>query len=332
MIIRLPSSRRIEFARESAEHKNLSVSAYNDRLIVNAEILFQRSLPLNDDAAMPLVSVVTQTLNSERTIAQAIESVRTQTYPNIEHIIVDGKSADGTMDIVLAARNHLGQVVRGADTSPADAANKGFAIARGRYISVLPSDDFMPNDYVENCVAALTRTGADYVFGDLIYLREGEPALLVPGDAEYSRHIHYVMPNVSSTTMMHRRECFKDVGLLDVSNPYCPDYDWVLRAHKAGLKGSYDSAIRIFFRYGGVSTANYYAALAWTRNVAICHGTSPFLAYWGQWRGVIRKKVRDMLQKSLPPALFYPLLRALTRTGSLRFEEHTASKTNKDQS
>jgi glycosyltransferase len=281
--------------------------------IETGEIVFRRDI--SQASGRKLVSIVTQTLNSERTIRRALESVRNQSYPWIEHIIVDGVSRDKTMDIVMEAKQGLGVIVSGRDHSPADAANKGVAAARGDYISVLPSDDFLERDYVERCVEALERTGADFVFGDLVYIDEGNPPVLIPGDPRYARHIRNTMPNMSAITLMYRRSCFERVGLWDVGNPYSPDYDWLLRAHLAGLRGAYEPSIRGYFCHGGVSSANYDKAFASVRRVAIAHGASPLLASGYYLRAVIQKRVRSLLQRLLPQSLYFRFWSLVSRTG-----------------
>lgn len=288
------------------------------------EFVYQR--PLTPVLGKPLVSIITQTLNAAATVKQTIESVRGQTYSNIEHIIVDGLSRDSTMDLVMAAQDGLGAVVQGKDASPADAANKGVAAARGDYITVLPSDDYVDPSYVEECLRAITESGADYVFGDLVYMEKGRPPILVPGDPNYARHILTAMPDMAAITIMYRRECFEKIGLWDLGNPYCPDYDWLLRAHIAGLKGGYNSSIRGYFRHGGVSSTNYLASLAWTRAVAIKHGAQPLRAWKTYWGGVFRKRVRDLLRAWLPAPIFYALLRKLTRSGSYPIEVNVLFK------
>jgi glycosyltransferase involved in cell wall biosynthesis len=264
--------------------------------------------------------VITETKNSSATLERTIESVLKQTYPNIEYIIVDGKSTDRTLEIASRYEDRLALVISGEDSSAGDAANKGIAAASGEYVCIIPSDDVMERDYVERCVAALERSAADYVFGDLIYCAEGEAPLLIPGDPGYACRIRHSMPNLNSVTIMYRRASFEVGGLFDPNNRYCSDYDWLLRAHLAGLKGAYDSSIKCRYSHGGISSGNYMKAVAAARDVAIRHGGSVLAAnivYWHTW---LKWAVRKNLKAVLPDALYYAALRLFTRTGVRPYE------------
>lgn len=288
-----------------------SIREYRARIDAG-EVLFRRNCFTG--SGKPLVSIVTPTLNSARTIKRTLQSVRAQSYPDIEHIIVDGQSRDETLDLVFAEKETLGVILQGRDASPADASNKGVAAASGGYISILPSDDFLEPDYVEKSIAALNDSGADFAFGDLIYVEPGRETILIPGDPQYERHIRTTMPNMSAITLMYRRECFEKIGLWDIENPYCPDYDWLLRAHLAGLRGVYTSSIRAYFSHGGVSSANYDKALAAVRDVAIFHGAHPVAAKVQYQRAVTQKRIKEILRRTLPRGMFYGLWSLVGRT------------------
>ena len=100
---------------------------------------------------MMKVSIITVSLNSENTIAQTIESILSQTYNNIEYIIIDGNSSDGTVEIIKTYRNKISKFISEPDNGIYDAMNKGIAQATGDIVGILNSDDF----YVNN--AALCR-------------------------------------------------------------------------------------------------------------------------------------------------------------------------------
>lgn len=290
-------------------------AAYRRRLADGGEILFHRQVAARPDAG-PLVSIIIPAFNSAKVIGEALASVHTQTYRDIELMVVDGGSRDGSVEFLMNNTDGVTMVISGPDANPADALNKAIVYATGDYVAVLPSDDKFPPDFIANAVAALQRTGSDFVFGDLIYTVEGRVPLLVPGDPNYARSIRYKMPCVNSTSMLMQRKSFSSVGLFDVNIRYSPDYDWVLRAHLAGLRGVYDPAIRTYFAHGGMSTINYVEALAAVRDVAISHGCPPARAYLAYYRGVLQKRVRDVLQRLLPTRLFHGVLRRVTRTGT----------------
>src|SRR5579872_1339342 len=99
------------------------------------------------------ISIITATYNSAATVRDTLLSVRSQQYPEIEHIIVDGDSRDNTLDIV-AAFPHVARVVSGKDAGIYDAMNKGIGLATGEIIGILNSDDVYNDDNVLTDVAA----------------------------------------------------------------------------------------------------------------------------------------------------------------------------------
>lgn len=114
------------------------------------------------------VSIVTVTFNSARFLEDCIRSVQMQQYKNIEHIIIDGKSTDGTVDIIKKNEKGITRWVSEADRGIYDAINKGMAMATGEVIGILNSDDVLDNDRViTDIVNAFLTEGKDVVYGDL---------------------------------------------------------------------------------------------------------------------------------------------------------------------
>ena len=114
------------------------------------------------------VSIITVCFNSEKTIRRTIESVLYQTYPNIEYIIVDGKSTDGTVDIVkeyLPAFQKRLRYVSERDKGIYDAMNKGIRLSAGDVIGIINSDDFYEPDAVENIVKYADRGSCQVLYG-----------------------------------------------------------------------------------------------------------------------------------------------------------------------
>ena len=94
----------------------------------------------------PLVSIITICRNSEKTITKTIESVKNQTYKNIEYIIIDGKSEDRTIDIVHSYKNNISKIISEKDDGIYDAFNKGLNLYKGDLIGFVNSDDvLLPN-------------------------------------------------------------------------------------------------------------------------------------------------------------------------------------------
>jgi glycosyltransferase involved in cell wall biosynthesis len=177
---------------------------------------------------LPLVSVVTPSLNQVRFLEQAIESVAAQDYPHLEHIVVDGGSDDGTID-VLRHHHHL-RWLSERDRGQADALNKGFAIARGEIFGWLNADDMYLPDAVSTAVAALRTSGAGLVYGGIRVLQEnGDVEFEVearPWDYETLLDARNFVPQPAA---FFTRQAFESVGGLDLRYHYVLDYDLWLR-------------------------------------------------------------------------------------------------------
>ena len=117
------------------------------------------------------ISIITATYNSAKTVRDTLESVKNQTYGNIEHIIVDGLSSDSTLAIV-AEYPHVAKVVSEKDKGIYDAMNKGVALATGDIVAILNSDDFYNDETVIDLVMSkfIKNTQLDTVYGDLLYV------------------------------------------------------------------------------------------------------------------------------------------------------------------
>ena len=117
------------------------------------------------------ITIVTVTYNSEKYLSHCIDSIQSQTYKNIEHIIVDGNSTDNTVKIIKQYGEKISKWISEPDRGMYDAINKGIAMATGEVIGVLNSDDMLySNDVIENIVKTFKEQKVDSVYGDLQYV------------------------------------------------------------------------------------------------------------------------------------------------------------------
>ncbi len=103
---------------------------------------------------LPLVSIITVVYNGAKTLEQTILSVLNQTYKNIEYIIIDGESTDGTLDIIEMYRDKISTCISEPDEGLYDAMNKGVSIANGELIGIINSDDWFEKNAVELVVSS----------------------------------------------------------------------------------------------------------------------------------------------------------------------------------
>jgi glycosyltransferase involved in cell wall biosynthesis len=202
------------------------------------------------------VSIITVTYNSASTIRHTLESVSRQVYPDIEHIIVDGKSQDDTCEIIRSF-SHVNNWVSEHDNGLYDAINKGIRISTGDIIGVLHSDDFFPNENVVSRIAEIFREKkADAVFGDVAFVK---PAKLDKIIRHYSsRKFH---PNKFAYGYMPahpsfyvKRKCYDDFGLYKLDYKIAADYELLMRfMHKHRISYAYAPFVMVHMRTGGVS-------------------------------------------------------------------------------
>jgi glycosyltransferase involved in cell wall biosynthesis len=223
-------------------------------------------------APQPRVSVVTVTLNAATTLPRTIDSVHRQTFESIEHIVVDGGSSDGTTDILAKRLRPADFWISERDRGISDAFNKGLALARGEMIQFVNADDWLSPDQIERSVAALDRTGADFVFGDLIFYEKDRPSFRYLGDPDYARKLPLRMPAINHPTVLARRAAFERIGLFSTDYHQAMEYDWFLRLHEAGGIGVYDPAILGHMTHEGVSNRQFLRTIDEVRRIAVAHG------------------------------------------------------------
>ncbi len=186
-----------------------------------------------DPASQPLVTIVTPTLNQADFLSETLDSVARQTYPAIEHIVIDGGSGDGTQAILDGWTAHKIQWSTGKDRGMYDAINKGLASANGAVVCYLNSDDVLLPWAVADAVKALQRSGADVIFGDGLRLDvSGQywPRIEPPFRRDQVvRHGSLVQPSV-----FWRREVLARAGAFDAELRYVGDLDYWLRTSANG--------------------------------------------------------------------------------------------------
>ncbi len=214
------------------------------------------------------VSIITVSFNSVGTIRDTIESVLSQEYLDIEYIVVDGGSTDGTMAIIEAYANELDAVVSEPDRGIYDAMNKGIQAATGDVVCMLNSDDvYATPSSIRRLVERMQETGADSVFADLVLvdsedndkvLRYYDSGRFHPGRLRYGW-----MP--AHPTFLAKRTLYKKWGLYSLKYRIAADYEMMVRLlHKAGASYAYLPEVVVKMRAGGVSTGGLRNS--WTLN------------------------------------------------------------------
>jgi len=206
------------------------------------------------------VSIVTPAFNSVDTIEDCIRSVAGQTYPNIQHIIIDGRSTDGTLDIIEKYSNLIAQVISEPDNGIYDALNKGIEMANGDVIGILHSDDlYADNSVIETVVNYLLQNEVDSFYGDLVYVGRNDVNKIVrywkAGEFEKKKFEYGWMP--PHPTFFVRRKIYEQYGFYDLRMGTAADYELMLRfLYKHEISTSYIPKVLVKMRAGGKSNVS----------------------------------------------------------------------------
>lgn len=206
------------------------------------------------------VSIITVTMNSEKYLSDCIESVRGQNYKDIEHIIIDGKSTDGTLQIIENNSQHVSYWVSETDRGMYDAINKGLEVATGDIVGILNSDDmFASADSVRSIVDCFETSQSDSVFGDLVYVDPDNSQKIIRywkgSSYKRSRFRYGWMP--AHPTFYIRRELIQQYGLYENHYFTAADYEFMARylyLHK--VSSHYLDSMLVKMRTGGISNGN----------------------------------------------------------------------------
>ena len=205
---------------------------------------------------MTRVSLITVVKNAERHLEEALQSIQQQTYPHIEHIVVDGESTDGTAEILNRYQASIAQLIRGPDAGIYDAMNKGIAAASGDIIGFLNADDVLYSHAIEQVVEALGRSEEPGFTGGVVHILSakgsviGEITPLPQALRDKRRFIEMPFPHLS---VFVDRRIFKAIGGFDQQFALRADYDLLLRMLDQGYRCEVINTPMGGYRQGGQS-------------------------------------------------------------------------------
>lgn len=189
----------------------------------------------------PLVSVIIPVFNAERFLSDALDSVLSQGYANLELIIVDDGSTDGSREIIECTPGKV-RYLRQENCGPAAARNRGIEIAEGDILAFQDADDIWPSRKLEIQLAVLDKDPAlEIVMGQVqrVQSSEGEPAL---------ENINVPCFAVNLAASIFRRSAFEQVGPFDEQLRFSEDVDWFMRARERGIKTAKIDDVTLLYR------------------------------------------------------------------------------------
>lgn len=210
------------------------------------------------------ISIVTVSYNAVKTIEQTIKSVINQTYSNIEYIVVDGGSTDGTVDIIRKYEDRIAYWVSEPDGGIFDAMNKGIKIATGEVVGIINSDDWYEHDAVEMVAREFSSLPKLSILVGNMYERSYEGEILdLRVNGALDTYIKKVMP-VNHPAMFVRMSVYLEYGMYNVAYVLSADYDFVCRAYSKGCFIKYNSKVFANLREDGATSS--FSTLKGLRN------------------------------------------------------------------
>ncbi len=243
----------------------------------------------------PLISIITVVYNGEKYLEETIQSVINQTYDNVEYIIIDGGSTDGTLDIIKKYEEKIDYWVSEKDSGIYDAMNKGVTLCSGDIIGIVNADDFIYRDTLQNVAKFFSDTDAMFTFGQLDLADEDgkvfDTAKSIGIDnIKYKlfRHMPFLHP-----TMFVKKEVYEKLGLYNTRYKLSADYDFTLRLVKNNIqfvKLDFSTGV---FRLGGQSGG--MRSYLENHKLLLVHGVNPVFVYINTMVLVVKLFIRKIL-------------------------------------
>lgn len=234
------------------------------------------------------ITLVTACYNRSRTIGNTIESVLAQDYPRVEYIVVDGASADGSLNIIRQYESRIDRIISEPDGGMYEAINKGIRAATGDIVGLLHSDDeFYSSGTLSKIADAFALSGADIVYGNGIFIAADNSGKIVRDwiSGQYKRK------NVKRgwlplhPTVYAKREVFGACGLYDESYKIAADSDMLVRMfYERDFRIHYMNDYVVRMSMGGVSTGLSTQVKKWKEDLRMyrSHGFNPYTALAGK--------------------------------------------------
>lgn len=211
------------------------------------------------------ISIITAVFNRAGTLGGALRSVSQQRWPEIEHIVIDGGSTDGTLDVIDSHRSGIAKVVSEPDRGLYDALNKGIREASGDVVGFMHADDeFASPDALARVASAFENPAVGAVYGDLVYVKKNDTSRVVrywrAGQYQRAQLTQGWMP--PHPTFYVRRDVYSRFGAFDTRYRIAADYENMLRILWRGrVQAAYIPEVLVRMRMGGMSNMSLFNML-----------------------------------------------------------------------
>ncbi len=199
-----------------------------------------------------LVTIITAVYNGKQFLEYAIKSVKMQTYSNIQYIIIDGGSTDGTQEIIKKHTDFIDVWISEKDEGIADAWNKGLKLAKGEIIGFLNADDYYANDSISKVVEAIDTNQNCVTYGETVWIDRETGKELTRHNYKFNPETIYNGFAFCHTSCFVTKGIYDKLGGFDIKYKIAIDTDFLLRCLKNGINFKHiDNAT--YMRNGGLS-------------------------------------------------------------------------------
>jgi len=222
---------------------------------------------------MKKVSIITVVYNASDLVLKTIQSVSSQNYQNIEYIVVDGGSTDGTLDIIKDSISSIDVLISEKDSGIYDAMNKGVRASTGDYINFLNAGDWHQENFLEEIFIKNYKEDIKYYHSNMKLIHDQKIIGIAKPVIGNGYKTHMANPLLHPTLIV-RKDMFSELGLFDVRYKIASDHDWTYRLVDK-YSGTYTNKSLTNFLIGGVSAGN--DALYESKNILKKNGVNAIL-------------------------------------------------------
>ena len=199
-----------------------------------------------------MITIITIVRNQQNFIEETIKSVLLQEVPNLEYIVIDGASTDGTLDVIHKYKDQISKIVSEKDDGIYDAINKGIKMAKFPIIGLINSSDIYVSGILQKVVEFYYKQPTDIVYGDILF-REDEltESFMTVGHANHEK-LNQSMSLFHPSTFISKN-VYESFGLYDLKYSSASDYDFLLRLYLNNFRFRYFPEVVSVFRKGGMS-------------------------------------------------------------------------------
>lgn len=227
----------------------------------------------------PKISIITVVYNGEKYLEKTIQSIIGQSYNNVEYIIIDGGSTDGTIDIIKKYEERIDYWVSEKDNGIYDAMNKGINLSSGEIIGIVNADDYLYLNTLENINKCFNDRKVDFTYGDLDiidldgnFLNKTSSLGIKNSKYKLFKQMPFLHP-----TMFIRKKVYDIIGLYDTKYKLSADYDFILKLIEKNYKFKDVSFSTGAFRLGGQSGG--IVSYIENHKLLLKHKVNPILVY-----------------------------------------------------